>query len=222
MSMASTATATLAAMTSLTPTRAVTPTAVVRHTTTATPADQATPTAARALTATATITAPVAAAQPRAVGATGGGALTGARLRIPRIGVDVAIERIGLTTSGHMGTPRNANNVAWYEPGARWGGSGNVAIAGHLDNRDGSPSVFWSLGQLVSGDEVFIDDPGGQVFRYVVDTKVAFLANEAPLRRLFGTTTERNLNLITCHGQWDSERGGYNQRLAVYARMADG
>ncbi len=216
-----TLTPTLVATATVTPTQSITPTATLTPTVMAT--DSAvSDIAPAAVTETMGTAIPVAVAPRRAAGGGGSGALTGARLRIVRIGVDAAIEQTGLTSSGHMGTPRNVSNVAWYERGARWGGPGNVAIAGHLDNRDGSPSVFWNLGQLVSGDEIFIDDPAGQTIRYVVDTKIAFLANEAPLRRLFGSTTERNLNLITCHGQWDSGGGGYNQRLVVFARMADG
>lgn len=235
-------TASTSAAVGLTATATVSSTATTPPTLTATatltPTATAAPTMAPTIAPTASVTvttsaeggdaggdaggpAPTAAAPRAAAAGSGVRGGTGARLRIPSIGVDAAIQAVGKTATGEMGIPANGHDVAWYAPGARWGTAGNVAIAGHLDNRDGSPAVFWRLGDLSAGDEAYVDDPSGRTFRYVVDTKLAFLVDEAPLARLFGATDERNLNLITCHGRWSRAQHRYNQRLAVIARLAE-
>lgn len=209
-----TATVTLTPTATTTPTfTAAAPTTVTTPTSTAAPTDGPSPTAA----------ADAAAHQPAGAPAraSGVGAPTGARLRIPAIGVDAAIESVGKTAGGDMAVPRDPNNVGWYAPGARWGEPGNVAIAGHLDNRDSSPSTFWRLRELHAGDEIYIDDPDGRIIKYLVDSLNVFMVLEAPRQRLFGDTGDHNLNLITCHGHWDRSLGTYGQRLAAYAHLAD-
>ena len=47
-----------------------------------------------------------------------------ARLRIPAIGVDAAVESVGVTAEGDLHVPRDARDVGWYSlrPSARAAG----------------------------------------------------------------------------------------------------
>src|SRR4051812_9478797 len=58
-----------------------------------------------------------------------------ARLLIPSIGVNAAVESVGLskTGSGDIGIPSNFVDVAWYNRSPRPGDSGISIIDGHLD-----------------------------------------------------------------------------------------
>jgi len=42
---------------------------------------------------------------------------------------------------------------------------------------------------------------------------------DAPLARIFGPTSARHLNLITCSGTWQAQEHQFNERLAVYTRL---
>lgn len=142
------------------------------------------------------------------------------RLRIPAIRVDAAIEDVGLTADGAMDVPKDYNNTAWYEPGSRPGDQGNAAIAGHVDSKTG-PAVFWDLPKLQAGDEVFVVGDDGVERRFVVTGRESYGRADAPLERIFGSTTARQLNLITCdpRSTFDRSKGGYAANVVIYATL---
>ncbi len=143
------------------------------------------------------------------------------RLRIPVIRVDAAIEYVGLTPDGAMDIPKAYANTAWYEPGTRPGDQGNAAIAGHIDSKTG-PAVFWDLPKLAVGDEIFVVGDDGNERRFVVTGRESYRRTDAPLERIFGSTTARQLNLITCDpsSAFDRKKGEYASNVVVYAELA--
>jgi sortase (surface protein transpeptidase) len=138
------------------------------------------------------------------------------RLRIPALGIDAAVQWVGVDEQGRMGVPNNYTDVAWYELGPRPGMPGNAVIAGHLDSTTG-PAVFFRLDALGPGDELFVVTHGGEELRFVVEGLEAYAVNDAPLDRIFGPAPIPRLNLITCDGTFDWSRREYDQRLVVYA-----
>jgi hypothetical protein len=143
------------------------------------------------------------------------------RLRIPALGVDAAIEDVGLTSDGAMDVPKDYDNTAWYAPGTRPGDVGNAAIAGHVDSKTG-PAVFWELPTLKPGDAIFVVGDDGAERRFVVTGRESYQRADAPLDRIFGPTTARQLNLITCDpsSTFDRSRGGYASNVVIYAALA--
>lgn len=139
-------------------------------------------------------------------------------LAIPAIGVNAAVEQVGFNAQGNMDVPRNPNNTAWYAPGARPGQQGNAVIAGHVDYAGLGPVVFWRLHTLTPGTEIFVTDDQGQRRRFVVTKVEIYPANNAPLQDIFGGTSETNLNLISCIGDFDPGSASYNNRIVVYSR----
>ncbi len=142
------------------------------------------------------------------------------RLRIPAIGVDAAIEYVGLTPDGAMDVPKDYDNTAWYAPGTRPGDVGNAAIAGHVDSQTG-PAVFWELPTLKSGDAIVVVGDDGTERRFVVTGRESYQRADAPLERIFGPTTARQLNLITCDpsSTFDRSKGGYASNVVIYAAL---
>ncbi len=139
-------------------------------------------------------------------------------LTIPTIGVSAPVEQVGLNAAGAMDTPKNPNNTAWYAPGARPGARGNAVVAGHVDYHGIGPVVFWNLNKLTPGAEVFVTDDAGKQRRFVVTAVEIYPADNAPLERIFGNTSDSNLNLISCIGDFDPSSASYNNRIVVYTK----
>jgi hypothetical protein len=141
-----------------------------------------------------------------------------ARLAIPAIGVDAAVEQVGINANGSMGTPGNPRDTAWFAPGVRPGQPGNAVIAGHVDYAGIGPVVFWYLRTLKPGAEVWVTADDGARRRFLVQSIEVFPADAAPLDRIFGATDDANLNLISCIGDFDPASRSYNNRIVVFTR----
>lgn len=140
------------------------------------------------------------------------------RIKIPAIGVDASIEDVGLLDNGQMGVPADDRNVGWYEPGVQPGAKGNSVLAGHVDNKTG-PAVFFYLKKLKAGDEVIIEGENGETLTFEVLDKKVFPMDDAPVDKIFGYSSRRALNLITCTGPFEREKGGHIDRLVVYTQL---
>lgn len=145
-------------------------------------------------------------------------AATPVRIQIPSIDVDTAIEQVGVLENGQMGVPVDENQVGWFEPGVKPGSKGNAVVAGHVDSKTG-PAVFYELDQLKTGDDVTIIDETGNTLRFRVTKTESYDTSNAPIEAIFGATSNRNLNLITCSGTFGD--GGYDQRYVVYTELID-
>jgi sortase (surface protein transpeptidase) len=141
------------------------------------------------------------------------------RLVIPSIGVDAAVESVGLEADGGMGAPRSPGNVAWYNLGVAPGRQGNAVMAGHLDDRQGKPAVFWSLDKLQIGQEILVVDGQGSTFKYQVSEVASYRTGTTPIPYVFGATGATRLNLITCTGTWNRDVRLYSHRLVVFADL---
>ncbi|ARI78279.1 class F sortase [Halobacillus mangrovi] len=146
--------------------------------------------------------------------------ITPVRMEIPSIEVDAPIQPQGYTKDGGMAVPDSVTDVGWFEPGTKPGKTGNSVIAGHVDGQYG-PAVFYDLKKLKAGDEILVHGKDGKMLTFTVQEVVAYPVDEAPLRKLFGPTNERSLNLITCTGPYDNEAQGYTERLAVYTVLKE-
>jgi LPXTG-site transpeptidase (sortase) family protein len=143
------------------------------------------------------------------------------RLKIPTINVDAAVEDVGQTPDGAMDVPKDFNDTAWYDLGARPGEGGNAVIAGHVDSTTGR-AVFWDLHKLVSGDILIVVGDDGVERQFVVTALESYARADVPLDRVFGPSGEKHLNVITCDATsvFDRARGEYAANLVVYAKAA--
>ena len=142
------------------------------------------------------------------------------RVLIPSIGVDAAVEQVGVTADGAMDTPADPWNTGWYAPGVKPGQTGNAAIAGHVDYHGIGPVVFWDLNKLAVGAEVLVVTDNGQTLRFVVRGSEYYTDANAPLLDIFGPANTIDLNLITCGGTFDPATRHYDQRLVVFTSYA--
>src|SRR5438105_1205772 len=78
------------------------------------------------------------------------------RLRIPSIGVDSSLGRLGLNQDGSIEVPADFNQAGWYDKGPTPGEVGPAVLLGHLDSYTG-PAVFARLGSLKPGAEILVN-----------------------------------------------------------------
>jgi LPXTG-site transpeptidase (sortase) family protein len=145
------------------------------------------------------------------------GPLTPSRLRIPSIGVDAPVAGVGLLADGSMAVPDNLWVSAWLSSGPRPGQAGSTVIAGHRGI--GTPGLFGHLENVRQGDRIRVSDAGGGELVYQV-TRVASLdLSTATQLEVFGPTTQQQLVLITCIGQYSRATQTYDHRLVVFSRL---
>jgi LPXTG-site transpeptidase (sortase) family protein len=139
------------------------------------------------------------------------------RLMIPSIGVDAAVEYVGLNNSGEMNVPSKTINVGWFYLGPRPGEKGSSVIAGHLSGENGEVGVFADLSKLKTGDKLFVEDSNGAVLTFMVQEIREYEPGYA--EEVFSLNDHPRLNLITCDGIWDEEKQSYSKRLVVFTDL---
>ncbi|MFC9246370.1 class F sortase [Streptomyces sp. NPDC057136] len=143
------------------------------------------------------------------------------RIRIPGIGVDAPMMRLGLGKGGGLDVPPDGNrNIAgWFKDGIPPGAKGTAIVAGHVDNAQG-PSVFYALGALKRGTRVEIDRKDGRTAVFSIDAIEVYDNEDFPDQRVYGDQPHASLRLITCGGGF-SEKTGYQGNVVAYAHLAE-
>jgi sortase A len=142
-----------------------------------------------------------------------------ARLQIPALGIDAAVQYVGVTKAGNMGVPNNFTDVAWYKYGTPPGERGSAVIDGHVDNGLGLDGVFKHLGDIKAGDDVYVLRKNGGKIHYVVTSIATYPYKAVPTDLVFSRQDTARLNLITCEGTWVKNDKTYDERLIVYTEL---
>lgn len=130
------------------------------------------------------------------------------------------VQHVGRAKSGNMAVPTNFTDAGWYREGTVPGNVGSAVIDGHVDNALGLPGVFVRLGELAAGDDIYIETEEGNTLHFVVEEATSYAVEDVPREVLFNRSDASRLNLITCQGNWVSDKKMYDRRLVVYARLA--
>ncbi len=112
-------------------------------------------------------------------------------------------EPVGLEPDGQMEIP-DESEIGWYQYGATAGQPGATVLAAHVSwNRTVGP--FARLGNVEPGEqlEVALDD--GSVRRYEVTERAVYGKLELPRERIWRTTGDETLVLITCGGDYNPD-----------------
>ena len=141
-------------------------------------------------------------------------------LKIPDLMINTSIEHVGLDEAGRMDTPEDPFNAGLFALTDVPGDVGTAVVAAHLDLADGSDALFAQLHRLDPGDEVIVVyDDGSRATFEVVGEEVSRLSDALAQRVFDQQENDREMNLITCAGNWDQYSGGYDQRTVVYTEM---
>lgn len=137
-------------------------------------------------------------------------------VRIPSIGVDTSLDRLGLDGAGALVPPADFARAGWFTGSPVPGDVGPAVIAGHVDSYEG-PAVFFRLRELAAGDEVLVDLADGTTVRFTVTAAQTHPKDRFPTEDVYGPTQRVELRLITCGGDFDRERRSYDDNVVVSA-----
>ncbi len=141
------------------------------------------------------------------------------RLRIPKLDIDTTfVPPLGLLPNGEVAVPDSYTEVGWYKYGPTPGALGPAVILAHVDSYAG-PAVFFYLGQLEPGDDVYVDRADGSTAHFKVESLERPRQAEFPTARVYGDIDHAGLRLITCSGIYVKGNQRYTHNLVVYARL---
>lgn len=142
-------------------------------------------------------------------------------LRIPRLNLESSfVPPLGLLENGEVAVPDSYTHVGWYKHSPTPGALGPAVILGHVDSYAG-PAVFFSLGQLEPGDDVYVDREDGTTAHFKVESLERPSQAAFPTQRVYGNIDHAGLRLITCSGIYVRGTARYTHNLIVYARLVE-
>jgi sortase (surface protein transpeptidase) len=141
-----------------------------------------------------------------------------AEIRIPAIGVNAPVTRVGLTRAGALNVPpvHNANLAGWYQYGPAPGQPGAAVIVGHYDTYVG-PAVFYRLSQLHRGEKIWIRLADRRTVVFAVRSADRYPKSDFPTGKVYVNGGPPTLRLITCAGAFDWATRHYIDDRVVYA-----
>ena len=141
-----------------------------------------------------------------------------ARLEVPKININAKFVTLGIIASTNtMDSPKNKDDVAYYDFTPRPGYGGNTVLSGHVDWFTGQTGVFWDLKKLEKGDELDIVLEDSKKYRYKVTETGLYNNDDAPIDQILGDTPVESVTMITCEGSFNPSSAEYNKRRVVRA-----
>jgi hypothetical protein len=144
------------------------------------------------------------------------------RIAIPAIGVDSAVNPVGLNPDRTVQVPVPGplyDQAAWYSGSVTPGQRGPSVILGHIDSAANGPSVFYKLSRLRPLDEFTVTRADGRPVVYKVNSVKSYPKDAFPTETVYGPTTRSEMRLITCGGAFDSAARSYVDNTVVYANQ---
>ncbi len=144
--------------------------------------------------------------------------LTPAALSVPAIGAQSSLIGLGVDANGGWVEPDVATpeQASWFTEGPMPGEVGPAVVLGHV-NGGGRDGVFARLAQVPECAEVAVTAVDGTVSRFVVVGVEQVAKAEFPTERVFAAVDVPVLRLITCGGEFSTERDSYLGSVIAYA-----
>jgi len=145
------------------------------------------------------------------------------RLVVPDVGIDMAVDPVGVKDDGEMAIPEDADRAGWYEFGPTPSDpQGSTLVAAHVDSWQTGIGQFAKLRKVAVGSTLTVTTADGTAHGYrVVDvTKVA--KEGAPVDQWFDRSGAPRLVLVTCGGAFRRDIGHYTDNVVVTAEPTGG
>ncbi|MGW6540540.1 class F sortase [Streptomyces sp. NPDC055051] len=138
-------------------------------------------------------------------------------LRIPAIGVDTPVMRLGLSPDGTVEVPPiTADDLAgWYEHSPTPGETGPSVLLGHVTVGSYGDGVFRHLARLRRGEAIDVRLENGVEARFTVTDVRTVAKSDFPTEEVYGDVDRPELRLITCGGPRDGHE--YRDNVIVFA-----
>ncbi|MEV6766030.1 class F sortase [Streptomyces sp. NPDC051105] len=141
------------------------------------------------------------------------------RLRIPAIGVDTPLLRLGLAADGTVQVPPITahDRAGWYRHSPTPGQVGPSVILGHVTVGSYGDGVFRRLAELRRGERAVARLENGRSAVFTVDEVRTVAKAEFPTEDVYGDVDRPELRLITCGGPRGGD--GYLDNVIVFATL---
>lgn len=141
-------------------------------------------------------------------------------LRLPS-DTDVPVRVAETSDRGLLKVPRDIRAAGWWDGGARLADAyGTIVIAGHVDSATQGLGPFAELLSAQPGDRIVASGRGVRQTFAVDSVDRVPKASLDTQDDIFAPSGRLRLVLITCAGQFDPARGGYQDLAVVTARPA--
>ncbi|MFK4111259.1 class F sortase [Streptomyces sp. NPDC002176] len=139
------------------------------------------------------------------------------RLRMPGIGVDTPVMRLGLAQDGTVQVPPITahDQAGWYQDSPTPGQTGPSVILGHVTVGAYGDGVFRRLDRLRRGGEISVRLENGTSAEFTVTSVRTVAKAEFPTAAVYGDVDRPELRLITCGGPRTGD--GYRDNVIVFA-----
>ena len=141
------------------------------------------------------------------------------RVRIPSIEVDANVVDLGIGPDRSLEVPDDISVTGWYTGRSVPGEIGPSVVVGHVDSAIAGKGVFFDLHRLVAGDSIEIERSDGTIAAFRVTEITTVSKDEFPTERVYGSTAQPTLRLITCGGNFDRGVRSYEHNVIVYAEF---
>ena len=143
-------------------------------------------------------------------------------ITVPDLGINkTRILSVGLDKDGHIDTPVNIFDAAWFNQSGK---PGEVDKVMFIDGHNGGPTkdgIFKNLPKLKIGATVEIERGDGKVFRYQVTENYIQSLDEfdsAKMQQILTSSQNQEmLAIVSCTGKWIQARRAYTDRVVVRA-----
>jgi hypothetical protein len=141
-------------------------------------------------------------------------------LRIPALGVDTPVIRLGLAPDGSVQVPPVTahDRAGWYEHSPTPGRTGPSVILGHVTVGEYGDGVFRHLARLGRGERIEARLENGTTAVFTVDTVRTVAKAEFPTDAVYGNVDRPELRLITCGGPRTGD--DYRDNVIVFASLS--
>jgi len=141
-------------------------------------------------------------------------------LRIPAIDVQSTVVQLGTNPDHTIQVPPldQVMQAGWYKNSPTPGEMGPAVIVGHVDSHV-QEGVFFRLHELKAGDQILVSRQDGSTATFVVTKTVEDPKSQFPTDQVYGDTTDSELRLITCGGQFDKTTKSYLSNIIVFATL---
>ncbi|WP_327696784.1 class F sortase [Streptomyces sp. NBC_00459] len=141
------------------------------------------------------------------------------RLRIPALGVDTPVMRLGLAADGTVQVPpiSDHDQAGWYEHSPTPGQTGPSVILGHVTVGEYGDGVFHDLARLRRGEKIVARLQNGTETEFTVTSLRTVAKADFPTDDVYGNVDRPELRLITCGGPRDGT--GYLDNVIAFAAL---
>jgi hypothetical protein len=136
-------------------------------------------------------------------------------VQVPAVGLTARVVPVGLTPAGAITVP-DPSVAGWYDLGPAPGALGPAVVVGHVDTRSGA-AVFYALNRVRAGQTVTVFRSDGTKGIFVVRQVTEVHKTQFPTAQVFAPTSDAELRLVTCTGQFDISTGHYIDSLIIWA-----